>query len=163
MSRTTVRAGVVKWLSGTDGLSKVYASTPKFDPGEAYIPNPGAPSGAVAVVYLGAERENREAYGGWKRVHYDVTLDLYHRSIEGDADDVMASFDALVENVKVRLRADGDHTWGGLFWTAAETSVSDPNGPIDIVVAYGEPILSSGVTLTWAGVGFPIYEQVQVG
>jgi hypothetical protein len=156
VSRNSVRTGVAAYLTGVAGLQTIFRAVPRQVAALAYTPGAGNPSGAVGVVYIVAEREQRIATG-WKLVHYDVELHLFARSIEPDAQVAADWFDALVDAVKTRLRAD--HTLGGRFWTAAEGNLTEE---FDIVGTYGEPTLDGTVIETWGSVGFHVLEWLQV-
>ena len=86
MSRQQVRNNVVKWIAEEQipTLNQVFSPFPKrinFQVNSF----PGQLSRAAAVVFIEAEGEDRiaigGAYDGWKRVDYDVALQIFHHSL----------------------------------------------------------------------------------
>ena len=119
----------------------------------------GQLSRAAVVIFIASERENRLAVGGptngWKRVDYGIILQVYHHSLQRDAEDAMTDFDTLIDNIKTRLRSDhtfGDST-GTLVWQGAE--------PV-ITANYGEPkTIAEGATETYAELQFDVTQMIQ--
>jgi hypothetical protein len=93
---------------------------------------------------------------GWKRVDYGIALQIFHHSLERNAEDAMSAFDDLIDAVKARLRA-GQHTLGednpNIIWQAAEPAID---------VQYGEPLSNEGgATETWAAIRFTVTEMIE--
>ena len=158
--RTGVRQTLYNYLVGANisGLNQIFTSFPKRI---NYQVNSQAVqlSRAAAVVFIQSEREKRIAVGGatngWKQVDYTVVLQLFHHSMQRNAEDSMADFDTLVDNIKTTLRADhrfGD-TSGTLVWQGAEPAID---------TLYGEPVTSdNGATETFAEMRFDVTEMIQ--
>jgi hypothetical protein len=157
--RVGVRATLATFLStgSITGLNQVFTSFPKrinFQTNSSA----GQLSRAAVVVFISSERENRLAIGGatngWKRVDYSIILQIFHHSLQRDAEDAMADFDVLVDAIKTRLRSDhtfGDTT-GTLVWQGAE--------PV-ITANYGEPkTIAEGATETYAELQFDVTQMI---
>lgn len=168
MSRQTVRKAVTDYVSNAQitTLNQVFTSFPKrinFQVNSF----PGQNSRAAAVVFIETESESRLAIGGvgnlpqgygkgWKRVDYGIALQIFHHSMQRNAEDAMNDFDILIDNVKSLLRA-GQHTLGeenpNIIWQAAEPNID---------VQYGEPVTNeSGATETWAAIRFTVTEMIE--
>ena len=161
MSRKQVRDNVVRWISEEQipTLNQVFTSFPKrvnFQVNSF----PGQVSRAAAVVFIESEGETRiaigGAYDGWKRVDYEVALQVFHHSLQRNAEDAMSDFDDLVDAIQDRLRAGG-HTLGNsdlnIIWQAAEPQIN---------VQYGEPLTNEGgATETWAAVRFTVTQMIR--
>lgn len=168
MSRKTVREAIVNYVSGAQitTLNQVFSSFPKrinFQVNSF----PGQNSRAAAVVFIETESEMRIAIGGvgalpqgagkgWKRVDYGIALQIFHHSLQREAEYAMDDFDQLIDSVKDLLRA-GQHTLGvdnpNIIWQAAEPSID---------VQYGEPVTNeSGATETWAAIRFTVTEMIE--
>jgi hypothetical protein len=163
MSRRVVREAVANWISSAQitTLNQVFTSFPKRINFQVNA-FPGQNSRAAAVVFIENESESRIAmaqggYGkGWKRVDYAIALQVFHHSLQRNAQDAMDDFDCLIDNIKDRLRA-GQHTLGvenpNLIWQAAEPGID---------VQYGEPLTNdSGATETWAAIRFVVTEMIE--
>jgi hypothetical protein len=119
----------------------------------------GQLSRAAVVVFIQSENETRLAIGGatngWKRVDYSIVLQVFHHSLQRNAEDSMADFDTLIDNIKTRLRSDhrfGDAT-GTLVWQGAEPIIN---------ATYGEPsTVAEGATETYAELQFDVTEMIQ--
>lgn len=169
MSRSTVREAVRNWIGSAqiDTLNQTLSSFPKrinFQE-NAF---PGQSSRAAAVVFIENEQEIRIAIGGvasmntggagkgWKRVDYGIALQVFHHSLQRNAEDAMADFDCLIDAIKERLRS-GQHTLGvenpNIIWQAAEPGID---------VQYGEPLSNEGgATETWAAIRFTVTEMIE--
>ena len=158
MSRASVRAAVTTFFqpSAVTGLNKVYSSMPKRIPGTdfCYGQAAGTKSGAVGLVQIVAENEERIAIGGAtsgkKWVHYTVELQVYCHSIEMHAEDAMAFFDSVIDDVKATLRSDRWLNDYPVIFEAGERS---------LVGIYGEPkVLADGASEIWGAVQFEVSE-----
>jgi hypothetical protein len=138
------------------GLNKVYSSLPKRIAGNDY--HGGRPSGqlsgAVAVVYIVSETEERIAIGGEhsgkKWVHYTVQLRIQSNSRERNSEDAMAFFDSIIDAVKDRLRSNRRLDNYPIIFEAGERQ---------LVGEYGDPVLEEdGSTLIWGSVTFEVSE-----
>lgn len=158
--RAAVRATLYNYLVGASisGLNQIFTSFPKRINYQVNA-TPGQASRAAAVIFIQSEREKRIAIGGatngWKQVDFTVVLQIFHHSLQRDAEDAMADFDTLVDNIKATLRADhrfGD-TSGNLVWQGAEPGID---------TLYGEPVTSdNGATETFAEIRFDVTEMIQ--
>jgi hypothetical protein len=168
MSRKVVREAVQSWIASAqiNTLNQTFTSFPKridFQTNSF----PGQNSRAAAVVFIESEDEQRIAIGGVgnmpvgegfgiKRVDYSIALQIFHHSLQRNAQDAMDDFDELIDAVKTRLR-QGQHTLGetnpNLIWQAAEPSIS---------VQYGEPLTNEGgATETWCAIRFTVTEMIE--
>lgn len=170
MSRKIVREKIAEWISSAqiNTLNQVFTSFPKrinFQVNSF----PGQNSRAAAVVFIESENESRIAIGGvspmnvdygagkgWKRVDYQIALQIFHHSLQREAQDAMDDFDEVIDAVKDRLRA-GQHTLGvenpNEIWQAAEPNID---------VQYGEPVTNDqGSTETWAAIRFTVTQMIE--
>lgn len=156
MSRTNVRAQIASFLqTATDipDLNQVFTSFPKQINFQANA-QAGQRSRAAAVIFIERESETRIALGGdhngKKRVDYDVVIEVFHHSMQSNAEDAMADFDLTIDGIKDRLRSDhrfGDDS-GNIIWQGAEPMLD---------TEYSEPATSErGVTDTWAIIRFQV-------
>jgi hypothetical protein len=158
--RTGVRATLASFLTTPQivTLNQVFTSFPKrinFQVNSVA----GQLSRAALVVFIQSENETRLAIGGatngWKRVDYSIVLQIFHHSLQRNAEDAMTDFDTLVDNIKTRLRSDhrfGDST-GTLVWQGAEPIIN---------ATYGEPAtVAEGATETYAELQFDVTEMIQ--
>jgi hypothetical protein len=169
MSRSTVREAVRNWIATAqiNTLNQTLSSFPKRINFQVNA-FPGQNSRAAAVVFIESEQEMRIAIGGvapmntggagkgWKRVDYGIALQVFHHSLQRNAEDAMADFDCLIDAIKERLRA-GQHTLGvenpNIIWQAAEPGID---------VQYGEPLTNEGgATETWAAIRFTVTEMIE--
>jgi len=158
--RTGVRATLYNWLStgSITGLNQIFTSFPKRIDYQVNS-TAGQLSRAAAVIFIQNEKETRLAIGGatngWKRVDYSIIIQVYHHSLERNAEAAMTSFDTLIDAIKTRLRSDhnfGDST-GTLVWQGAEPVIN---------ATYGEPATNNGgATETFAEIQFDVTEMIQ--
>jgi hypothetical protein len=166
MSRRVVRDAITTWISSAQitTLNQVFNSFPKrinFQVNSF----PGQNNRAACVVFIESETESRVAIGGvatdgtglgWKRVDYSIALQVFHHSLERNAEDSMTAFDQLIDSIKERLR-NGFHELGEddptRIWQAAEPAID---------VQYGEPLTNEGgATETWAALRFTVTQMIQ--
>jgi hypothetical protein len=158
--RTGVRETLYNFISNPPipTINKVWTSFPKrisFQENSL----PGQLSRAQVIIFISSENETRLAIGGatngWKRVDYNIILQIYQHSMVRNAQDAMIDFDTLIDNLKERLRSDhnfGDPT-GNLVWQGAEPIIS---------ARYGEPSTTKeGATETFAELEFMVTEMIQ--
>lgn len=166
MSRASVRAQIYQYLTDNNnnslnyitGLNQVFTSFPKRINFQTNS-HPGQTSRAACVIFIESETESRIAIGGatdgWKRVDYGVVLQIYHHSLQREAEDAMDDFDVLIDGIKEYLRMDhnlGDPT-GTIVWQGAEPAIN---------TVYGEPSTSEGgATETQAIIRFLVTEMIQ--
>lgn len=158
--RTGVRATLASFLATPQivTLNQVFTSFPKRINFQVNS-TAGQLSRAALVVFIQSENETRLAIGGatngWKRVDYSIVLQIFHHSLNRNAEDAMTDFDTLVDNIKTRLRSDhrfGDST-GTLVWQGAEPIIN---------ATYGEPAtVAEGATETYAELQFDVTEMIQ--
>lgn len=164
MSRATVRAGIATWLTGqVPGINTVYRGQRRIIPATAFTKGQvGAPFGAVAMVHILNEAENRIAVGGaqagWKRLDYQVEIQLFFRwtsparSANTDSDsglEATDAFDAIVDALKARIRAD--RTAGGTVWQWGEKRLTG---------RYGELVERGDALELWAGIATEVTEML---
>lgn len=158
-----MRAGVTAWLTGQiAGINTVYRSIPRIIPGDAFVAGQiGATAGCVAMVHILSDSELRIALGGatsgWKRVDYEVEFQLCFRhtapdtTVGGDAGLVAADeFDAIIELLKARIRAD--RTAGAIVWQWGEA---------ELVGRYGELVERGDAVELWAALATQVTEMIQ--
>ena len=166
MSRASVRQQIYDYLTQVNdnspayisGLNQVFKSFPKRINFQVNA-FPGESSRAACVIFIENETESRIAIGGatdgWKRVDYGVVLQIYHHSLQQDAEKAMDDFDVLIDGIKEYLRMDhnlGDPT-GNIVWQGAEPAIN---------TLYGEPSTSNGgATETQAIIRFIVTEMIQ--
>jgi hypothetical protein len=169
VSRTTLRDGVVSWLTGqVQGINTVYPSLPALIPGSAFFAEGvyGAQTGCVALVDLISDKEKRIATGGahsgWKRVDYVIAIQLFFRSTApaplGQDRGILAmeAFDLIVENLKQRIRAD--RTANGSVWQWGEGT---GEGTPDLEGSYGEIVERGDAIELWAAIQTQVTEMTQ--
>lgn len=146
-----------------EGINQVFTSFPKrIDFNVNALP--GETNRCAAVIFIETESESRISVGGipgtnesrgWKRIDYGIVIQLFHHSLERNAEDAMADFDNVIDALKNHLRSDhrfGDDN-GVLVWQGAEP---------DIDCVYGEPISQKGTsTETWASLRFVVTQMIQ--
>ena len=158
--RANLRATLNSYLVGAaiPTLNQVFTSFPKRINFQVNA-TAGQMSRAAAVIFIQSERETRLAIGGatngWKRVDYTVVLQVFHHSMQNNAEDAMADFDTLVDNIKGTLRAS--HNFGDSsqvnVWQGAEPAID---------CLYGEPVTSdNGATETFAEIRFDVTQMIQ--
>lgn len=169
MSRATVRAGLRTWLSGqVAGINTVYPALPRVIPAAAFVAGQtGTGDGCVAVLTIVSEQERRGGLGGatsgGKWIDYVVVIQLFYRrtlpqtgqvgETNPDADMAivaMGSFDALVETLKARIRAD--RTAGGAVWQWGEKALSGE---------YGDPYERGDAIEIWGALRVAVTEWIQ--
>jgi hypothetical protein len=160
VGRTQLRSTLATYLTTANisTLNQIFTSFPKRI---NYQVNAAAGqiSRSALVIFIASERETRLAIGGatngWKRVDFQIVLQLFHHSLQNNAEDAMADFDTLIDNIKNTLRAShnfGDTTQVNV-WQGAEPV-------IDCI--YGEPVTSdNGATETFAEIRFDVTQMIQ--
>ena len=158
--RADVRTTLYNYLktAAIPELNQLFTSFPKRINYQVNA-RPGQLSRGAAVIFIQSEREKRIAIGGarngWKQVDFTVIIQIFHHSMQRNAEDAMADFDTLIDNIKTTLRADhrfGD-TNGNLVWQGAEPGID---------TLYGEPVTSdNGATETFAEIRFDVTEMIQ--
>lgn len=158
--RQQARSTLAAFISppAVDGINQVFTSFPKRIDFQVNA-LAGERNRCAAVIFIESETESRIAVGGafngWKRVDYTMVIQLFHHSLERDAEDAMANFDIVVDNLKEKLRSDhnfGDPS-GVLVWQGAEPVID---------AVYGEPVSQNGTsTETWASLRFQITQMIQ--
>lgn len=160
VGRTELRSTLADFISppAVNGINQVFTSFPKRLSFQD-MALAGERNRCAAVIFIESETESRIAVGGafngWKRVDYTVAIQLFHHSLERNAEDAMTNFDMVVDNLKEKLRSD--HNFGnpsGVFvWQGAEP---------DIDCVYGEPLSQKGTsTDTWGTVRFTVTQMIQ--
>jgi len=158
--RANLRSTLYSYLVGAaiPTLNQVFTSFPKRINFQVNA-TAGQMSRAAAVIFIQSERETRLAIGGatngWKRIDYTVVLQVFHHSMQNNAEDAMADFDTLVDNIKGTLRAS--HNFGDSsqvnVWQGAEPAID---------CLYGEPVTSdNGATETFAEIRFDVTQMIQ--
>lgn len=158
MSRATVRQAVAAFFAppAVDGLNTIYSAPPKRISGPAFREGKpsGTQSGAIGMVNIVSETEERIAVGGEhsgkKWVHYVVELQVFLHSIHPHSEDAMNDFDKVIDSVKARLRSDRRLDDWPIIFEAGERQLSG---------IYGEPrVLQDGSTEIWGAVQFEVSE-----
>ena len=160
VGRANLRSTLYTYLTGANisGLGQIFTSFPKRINYQVNA-TAGQMSRAAVVIFIQSERETRLAIGGatngWKRVDYQVILQVFHHSLQNLAENAMADFDTLVDNIKNTLRAS--HNFGDTsqvnVWQGAEPVID---------CLYGEPVTSdNGATETFAEIRFDVTQMIQ--
>jgi hypothetical protein len=158
--RSTLRSTLYSYLTGASipTLNQIFTSFPKRINFQVNA-TAGQMSRSACVIFIQSERETRLAIGGatggWKRVDYTVVLQVFHHSLQNNAEDAMSDFDTLVDNIKGTLRAS--HNFGDSsqvnVWQGAEPAID---------CLYGEPVTSdNGSTETFAEIRFDVTQMIQ--
>ena len=163
MSRAQVRSAVANWIA-TDpnlpyGLNQVFTSFPKrinFEQNSIA----GQMTRAAAVVFIASESEQRiavgGAYNGWKRIDYNVTVQVFVHSMENYAQDAMDAYDQIIDGVKNRLRGGGHRLGmedGNIIWQAFEEEIN---------ALHGEPKTNDGgATEQWCEISGIVTQMIQ--
>ena len=160
VGRKEARSVIANFISppNVDGINQVFTSFPKRINFQVNA-LPSQKNRCAAVIFIESEREERIAVGGatsgWKRVDYQIAIQLFHHSVENSAEDAMDDFDNVVDALKNRIRSDhrfGDVS-GTLVWQGAEPRID---------TSYGEPSSSDGTaTEIWAQVRFDVTQMIQ--
>jgi hypothetical protein len=160
VGRSQLRSTLYSYLIGASipTLNQIFTSFPKRINFQVNT-RPGQLSRSALVIFIQSERETRLAIGGatngWKRVDFQVVLQVFHHSMQNNAEDAMTDFDTLVDSIKNTLRAShnfGDTTQVNV-WQGAEPVID---------CLYGEPITSdNGATETWAEIRFDVTQMIQ--
>lgn len=161
MSRQQVRNAVAKWIAEEQipTLNQVFTSFPKRINFQN-LAFPGQLSRAAGVVFIESEGETRiaigGAYSGWKQVDYQVAFQVFHHSMQREAEDAMTDFDNLIDAIQDRLRSGGHRLGeidGTIIWQAAEPAIN---------ASYGEPLTNEGgATETWAAIRFTVTQMIK--
>jgi hypothetical protein len=162
VGRTQVRSALATYLAppAISGINQVFTSMPKRINFQVNA-LPSQINRCAAVIFIESEAETRIANGGvnsgWKRIDYTVVIQLFHHSLEREAEDAMADLDQTIDDLKELLR-DGQHRLsddtGVLIWQAAEP---------DIDATYGEPLSQNGTSIeTWASIRFTVTQMIAV-
>ena len=158
MSRQTVRNAVAQYFAppNVPGLNKIYISQPKRITGTDF--HGGRPSGdlngAVGVIYIAAETEERRGIGGEhsgkKWVHYTVQFQVLVNSREQLSENSMVFFDSIIDAVKDRLRSNRRLDDYPVIFEAGER---------ELIGEYTDPVLlEDGSTEIWGAVTFEVSE-----
>jgi hypothetical protein len=160
MSRSQVRSAVGNWVAeaGIPNLNQIFVSHPKRINFQANSVA-GQLTRAAGLVFIADESESRiangGAYNGWKRVDYTVQFQVFTHSMHPHTQDAMDDFDAIIDEVKQKLREGGHRLGledGDVIWQAAEPSIS---------VMYGEPTTNEGgATEIWAAITFTVTQMI---
>jgi hypothetical protein len=161
VGRQQVRQVLANYLTPPTipGINQVFTSFPKRIDFQVNA-LPSDQNRCAMVIFIENETETRIANGGvndgWKRVDYAVALQLFHHSLERNAEDAMHNLDIIIDDLKEVLR-EGFHRLGDesgvQIWQAAEPVID---------VTYGEPLSQKGTsTETWATVRFTVTQMIQ--
>jgi hypothetical protein len=160
MSRSQVRNAVGNWVAeaGIPNLNQIFVSHPKRINFQANSVA-GQLTRAAGLVFIADESESRiangGAYNGWKRIDYTVQFQVFTHSMHPHTQDAMDDFDAIIDEVKQKLREGGHRLGledGDVIWQAAEPSIS---------VMYGEPTTNEGgATEIWAAITFTVTQMI---
>lgn len=163
MSRASVRSAVTAFFAppAVAGLNNVFRSEPRLVQGQQFFAGQpaGVGSGAIGIVFIEAEREQRRAIGGAtsgkKRVDYEVGLIVKFRSNKTSGQTAMDDYDIIIDGIKTKLRSD--RTLGSaLIFSAGE---GGEQGVPDIEVISDLPKKDEGNLITvWGVVKFKCCE-----
>ena len=160
VGRTQLRSTLYSYLTGANisTLNQIFTSFPKRINFQVNA-TAGQLSRSAIVIFIQSERETRLAIGGatngWKRVDFQVVLQVFHHSVQNNSEDAMTDFDTLIDNIKNPLRAS--HNFGD----SSQVNVWQGAEPV-IDCLYGEPSTSdSGATETMAEIRFDVTQMIQ--
>ena len=160
VGRTQLRSTLYSYLTGANisTLNQIFTSFPKRINFQVNA-TAGQLSRSAIVIFIQSERETRLAIGGatngWKRVDFQVVLQVFHHSVQNNSEDAMTDFDTLIDNIKNTLRAS--HNFGD----SSQVNVWQGAEPV-IDCLYGEPSTSdSGATETMAEIRFDVTQMIQ--
>jgi len=160
VGRKQLRSTLYSYLTGANiaTLNQIFTSFPKRINFQVNA-TAGQLSRSAVVIFIAGERETRLAIGGatngWKRVDFQVILQVFHHSVQNNSEDAMADFDTLIDNIKNTLRAS--HNFGD----SSQVNVWQGAEPV-IECLYGEPSTSdSGATETFAEIRFDVTQMIQ--
>lgn len=161
MSRAEVRSAVANFFAppAVAGLNTVYRSEPKIIQGQDFFAGAaaGIGTGAVGVVHIERESEQRRALGGAtsgkKRIDYDVAMIIRFRSdlVSGTA--AMDAYDTMIDGIKTRLRSDRQLNAAGTIFSAGEAG---EQGGSDIEIISDLPVKEGQVVHIWTACRLPI-------
>lgn len=118
----------------------------------------GESAGAVLVVQIATQTEKRLALGGardgWKTVHYEAILHIYHLSKASHAEQAQTDLDLLLDDLMAYFRLDRSLGTGGTILEAGE-------GGSEVVISFGEPKTEAEQTESYAGMHFRVTEHVR--
>lgn len=154
--RKAIRTAIKTFLAppAVPGLNAVYRGMPKVIDAKDYrVGQPaGTQSGAVGVIHLRRDFEERRAVGGVtsgkKKVSYLVELNVFFHSIRPKSEEAVDDFDAIIDAIKQRLRAGG-------------RTLDDPTnifeaGEEQLESEQGDPEIEGDSTLIWGVVRFVV-------
>jgi hypothetical protein len=163
VTATAVRAQIISFLTGIDGLTTLYRDAPYELTGDNWQNNslPGTP----AFLHINSSDESRitvPAVTGWKHVEYDVSLvALYQYWIQdgtGPKDAWITGQDALLDAIVAKIRTDP--AFGS---TAGSPIFEAGNQDSGIRVTRDIPHWDQGggKVMAWFRVDFKVTELVQ--
>lgn len=166
MSRATVRAALETWLAPPNvaWVGSIFGSMPKIIPGPAFTAGlgSGSRSGSVMVIFIEDEHETRTAlggpHGGRKMVTYEVGIVIRFRSSQADSQVAVDDYDALIESLKERIRADRTLGTSG----TANPLFQAGEGPgADLSITSDMPrIDKGGSTYVWGALKLTVAEEI---
>ena len=171
MSAGAVRDAALAWFAPPNvaHLNALYRAEPIFASGKDWQLDTGVGFGAMGYLHISDEQEIRIGeggeFGGIKAIRYNVALVTLYRYVvannnpDDGPDAWVDGLDALLENIKVRARAD--RTWGtgstGVIWQAGE---GDEGASDDIRVTRDLPKRSSSKVESWQVVEFTVISNI---
>lgn len=124
-ARQLARNAVANWLTAGNiaGVDKIFTVWPLRLDFNNY--SSGVHRCQIVVV-IESENEIRIALGGShsgkKRIDYLVTVEVYHNSTANEPQEALDNYDAIIDGVKARLRADrmAGQTDDSIVWQMGE-------------------------------------------
>ncbi|MHB8490612.1 MAG: hypothetical protein ACYDA6_00135 [Solirubrobacteraceae bacterium] len=168
MSRTSVRAAVAAYLAppNVTGLNTMYASARRI-PATAYGLASAGGSGTAGFVHLEDEDDrviSINGAGGKRIVHYRIGIVLRFKSVKVSPVTAMADYDAMIDALKTRLRADPTlGTTGGAnpILTAGMGFATGGGGQPDLRLASDLPRQDKGgATYIWSVMRLSVSEAI---
>lgn len=163
MSRATIRDAIIDYfapagVSSITGVANIFRSWPRIVQPEQII-QAGAKAGAVAVVVLERDFEERVALGGAtsgkKRITYQCRLDVKFRAVfdeDESGEKAMDAFDLVIDAIKAKLRTDRTLAAPSVVFQAGEEPLMEGE--------YGDPVLDGETIEIWGGVRFIVSEWI---
>ena len=164
MPSADIRSAVVKYFTGTTGLTSVSKDEPWYMDGQMWIQN--GLEGTASFVHINHQSETRVDLGGLgggkKAVTYDVALVVAYQyriptDTGGGMDTWVDGLDAVLDAVVAKLRADQTLGCGsaGPVWSAGEQDM-------DIAIQRELPTRDGGKVWSVNYVMFKVIEIVTV-
>lgn len=162
MSRAAIRDAVTARIADSDiiGFASAFPAPPRVIPGAAFEAGQQAGQGwgVVSITHITATRDLRVAIGGehsgWKRVDYDLALEviLHWARTDDDGSGATVALDQFLDDLKDWIRSDRRAaTSNDVVWQWGE----------DVSDAVGEPVMTDQLIAITAVVRTTVTQFIQ--